>query len=508
MTDPTMPPEPTPSAQPTDDATFAQDVSRFIQELRAALRDPPSALTLLATLNVVEAVAKRLAMLSARVDTVHAGALALAGVPLPVSGPTAPATSSAKRYAPSATYVKRAEEIVELHDDYLIDTCDDIDDAASVLRLAIASELQSAHDAGVAEEQARYAIGKAAHRAVAEGQAEGLARCRAVTRRIVEEIGAAGPLSLEEAVEKLLARLRDPGPGVARIAQERKRQTDTLGYSVDHDDEEHADGSLALAAVCYASPVPLAQVIYRDQSTVYQEPRPDWMERLVRLDPSVSHDRSERIVRLTKAGALIAAEIDRLLRWGSVPTVAVDEPLLVLRPARCDSPGELAKDVANVAITFPGRSANRPFRFAAVAPLATEYLVAVVRFMAPPGRVFACRELRIQTRRNQGAAVPTLFRWAVVAGDSKGNVVRPRLCGADQHVENASGEQFFLAGSCEMTAVLVLSESFLVRADATVEVRLQVKAGEPTPGVTFGGTIEVDGYWWAAEADPKGTPGS
>lgn len=44
-----------------------------------------------------------------------------------------------------------------------------------------------------------------------------------------------------------------PMTGIERIAKERKRQTDKLGWSPEHDDA-HDGGELAMAAACYASP--------------------------------------------------------------------------------------------------------------------------------------------------------------------------------------------------------------------------------------------------------------
>lgn len=111
--------------------------------------------------------------------------------------------------------------------------------------------------------------------------------------------------------------------GVMLIEAERSRQVTEEGWDPGHDDE-HEDGSLALAAVCYATPVRLFERDERDSAVSFQDPWPeswdrDWDKRAVYgdddelPDPSTYTD-SERLDLLVKAGALIAAEIDRLTR--------------------------------------------------------------------------------------------------------------------------------------------------------------------------------------------------
>lgn len=106
--------------------------------------------------------------------------------------------------------------------------------------------------------------------------------------------------------------------GVDRIANERRRQILVEGHSPDHDDL-HDDGSLAIAAVCYAAPEPVYSLrSHYEGGMTFADPWPwdaDWDKR-----PRDDHDclrsatQAERIRMLEKAGALIAAEIDRLLR--------------------------------------------------------------------------------------------------------------------------------------------------------------------------------------------------
>jgi hypothetical protein len=86
--------------------------------------------------------------------------------------------------------------------------------------------------------------------------------------------------------------------GAQRIASERERQQAKLGWTVEHD-AEHDDGSLAMAAVCYAAQAADGRFYGEggERGNVLRNPPND----------------AFRIRLLEKAGALIAAEIDRLL---------------------------------------------------------------------------------------------------------------------------------------------------------------------------------------------------
>lgn len=87
------------------------------------------------------------------------------------------------------------------------------------------------------------------------------------------------------------------GDGISMIAAERERQITVEGWTANHDDA-HSDGSLAIAASCYARAagqnVPASWIGW---------PWEDGWK------PSC-----DRVRDLVKAGALIAAEIDRLQR--------------------------------------------------------------------------------------------------------------------------------------------------------------------------------------------------
>jgi hypothetical protein len=97
------------------------------------------------------------------------------------------------------------------------------------------------------------------------------------------------------------------GRGTDLIAAERQRQIDAEGWTPEHD-AGHVDESLATVAALYALPkglrekplldVPLYRVLW---------PRHSWEFRYWK--PT-----DDRVRELVKAGALIAAEIDRLQR--------------------------------------------------------------------------------------------------------------------------------------------------------------------------------------------------
>jgi hypothetical protein len=107
--------------------------------------------------------------------------------------------------------------------------------------------------------------------------------------------------------------------GVELIAAERQRQIDEEGWNAQHDDEHDCD-EMAMAAACYAAPHRLYERLGHDALT-FQDPWPweeCWDKRptdedgyLIDNCDSLPRDRLRQLV---KAGALIAAEIDRLQR--------------------------------------------------------------------------------------------------------------------------------------------------------------------------------------------------
>ena len=86
--------------------------------------------------------------------------------------------------------------------------------------------------------------------------------------------------------------------GIELIAEERQRQIEVEGWIKEHD-QEHKYGELALAAACYALP---------DRNRSIGEPPIYWSFEEKDWKPTPEN----RIKELQKAGALIAAEIDRL----------------------------------------------------------------------------------------------------------------------------------------------------------------------------------------------------
>lgn len=109
--------------------------------------------------------------------------------------------------------------------------------------------------------------------------------------------------------------------GVELISAERQRQIEVEGWTAEHD-AEHDAGELAMAAACYAAPEKI--YIVRDFANAihFVDPWPfedRWDKRYgygdengnVLPDP-ITYSNDEQIDLLVKAGALIAAEIDRL----------------------------------------------------------------------------------------------------------------------------------------------------------------------------------------------------
>lgn len=92
--------------------------------------------------------------------------------------------------------------------------------------------------------------------------------------------------------------------GAERIAAERRRQVEVEGYLAKHDDP-YRKGELILAACCYAH---AAGGFNPDLAPLW--PWPPMFDKR----PSPDADTASKIRALEKAGALIAAEIDRRLR--------------------------------------------------------------------------------------------------------------------------------------------------------------------------------------------------
>lgn len=97
--------------------------------------------------------------------------------------------------------------------------------------------------------------------------------------------------------------------GVDLIAAERTRQIEEEGWTPEHD-AQHRGSALAWAAACYAAPVPIYRQERLAAGTSFLDP---WPWRYGGQDKrNAAPTPDERLRELVKAGALIAAEIDRL----------------------------------------------------------------------------------------------------------------------------------------------------------------------------------------------------
>ena len=92
--------------------------------------------------------------------------------------------------------------------------------------------------------------------------------------------------------------------GAVKIANERLRQINQEGWTAEHDDE-HDDGMLTRAAICYADKAAVQARGVRDSGQM----RPIWP-----FEPRWYKPSEDPVENLVKAGALIAAEIDRIQR--------------------------------------------------------------------------------------------------------------------------------------------------------------------------------------------------
>lgn len=111
--------------------------------------------------------------------------------------------------------------------------------------------------------------------------------------------------------------------GIDLIAEERKRQIEVEGWTPEHD-AEHSSGEMALAAVCYAHPRPRPLAIKKLWPWDWSWWKPTLMETVETfhgreqagdrtfVDLAPNAEAKATIRDLVKAGALIAAEIDRL----------------------------------------------------------------------------------------------------------------------------------------------------------------------------------------------------
>lgn len=95
--------------------------------------------------------------------------------------------------------------------------------------------------------------------------------------------------------------------GAEMIAAERERQVTEEGWTPQHDDE-HRNGELAMAAACYAAEAGMRPTHSHMRAAPVASGWP-WEQQWWKPTGDPVRD-------LVKAGALIAAEIDRLQRAG------------------------------------------------------------------------------------------------------------------------------------------------------------------------------------------------
>jgi len=107
--------------------------------------------------------------------------------------------------------------------------------------------------------------------------------------------------------------------GVELIAEERQRQIEFEGFTNEHD-KQHVDDELAIAAACYAIPEKIRINELAKKSSIYSIPNLfPWGKEWWKPSPD------ERITELVKAGALIAADIDRIMNANiTIPVVFED----------------------------------------------------------------------------------------------------------------------------------------------------------------------------------------
>lgn len=95
---------------------------------------------------------------------------------------------------------------------------------------------------------------------------------------------------------------------VELILEERARQVEVEGWTPEHDDG-HDSGEIACAASCYATPDNCRIMVASEDDSPLEVPNLwPWHETWWKPTPD------DRIRELVKAGALIAAEIERLQR--------------------------------------------------------------------------------------------------------------------------------------------------------------------------------------------------
>ena len=108
---------------------------------------------------------------------------------------------------------------------------------------------------------------------------------------------------------QIVIRKKDAVTGIGLIAEERKRQIEKEGFDAKHD-HEHRDNDLAIAGAIYAAPEKARLFVSNGKDGDKQ----DYYPLLWPFDrKSYKPTPDDRKRELVKAGALIAAEIDRII---------------------------------------------------------------------------------------------------------------------------------------------------------------------------------------------------
>lgn len=136
------------------------------------------------------------------------------------------------------------------------------------------------------------------------------------TWKVMTHAGLVRAVTYTELDAKIIKRALDGAEdGLALIAAERQRQITAEGWTPEHD-AGHGDGELARAAGCYALVAGMPSDMRDDVLRGDRDwpPSPPWPWEREWWKPGADNSTESRIRELAKAGALTAAEIDRLLR--------------------------------------------------------------------------------------------------------------------------------------------------------------------------------------------------
>ena len=192
-----------------------------------------------------------------------------------------------------------------------LNAIDEIEEVVTELEAALADpqRLDAAVPVLQANERLRQQLAEADAALAASRQ-----EADALRTDVNNAVGASWALEAQrDQAEVTLRALRDQPTGIVQIAAERQRQMDTEGWTAVHDDT-HVGSELTSAACCYAA---LAR--RQADGTITGDvdelpPASGWPWDAEWWKPSNDPKRN-----LEKAGALIAAEIDRLLRAALTP---------------------------------------------------------------------------------------------------------------------------------------------------------------------------------------------